>query len=105
MKVLYWDEVKKARQTEEHNEYQADGAPPGTYRNNMSEEDEMRWRAKKIGGKDPRVEVRTSLPGANLVIVVRPDEMKISANGPMYFNHVKWEQFIKAIQEAKVALL
>jgi len=108
--ILDWSEPKKARPTKEHNEtFVADGAPPGTYVPNMSNEDKAKWRAKLIGGKDPRVEIRKTVTGiargsekqgpyAQVKLVVRPDKsVRFSANGKAELDGV---ELIQAIDEA-----
>jgi len=107
MALLSWDKPRKVRSTEAHAErYQADGAPPGTFVPNMSEADKFRWKAKSIGGKDPRIEIRKTTEGikvtrpgsygpfasywegnAQVLIVVRPDgTVTFSANGKARFD-------------------
>jgi len=114
MSLLSWDKPKKARTTEKHNNtFVADGAPPGTYVPNMSDEDVHKWKAKLIGGKDQRVEVRVTVngkprgsdkwgPSAAVLLVVRPEGTVVfSANGKAELDIDKLTQ---AIAEAKKAL-
>jgi hypothetical protein len=63
MTILRWDKPAKVLTTAQWQGITADSAPPGVYTPNMSRSDEYTWRAKLIGGKFPRVEVRTSLTG------------------------------------------
>ena len=58
--VLYWDKPKKVMTKEEWAGNQADGAPPGTFTPNMSDEDRAKWKAKLVGQKTgfPQVEIR-----------------------------------------------
>jgi len=73
--VLRWDKPKKVMSRPEWESLSADGAPPGVYVPNMSEADTRTFRAKKIGGKDPRIEIRVTL-GSQIKIVVRPGPVK-----------------------------
>jgi len=88
MALLSWEKPKKVRSTKDHNAmHSADCSVPGTYAPNMSQDDKLKWKAKKIGGKDPRIEVRKTTEGvlvsdgnctrwegaAQVLIVVRPD--------------------------------
>lgn len=74
----------------------------------MSSEDAGRWRAKKIGGSDPRVEVRRTINGlgsyAQLVIIVRPETVTMSMNGKAVMTLAESVELIAAIMEAKAAL-
>jgi hypothetical protein len=114
MSLLSWDKPKKARTTEEHNDtFVADGAPPGTYVPNMSDEDQEKWKAKKVGGKDLRVEIRKTVsgkprgsdkwgPSASVLLVVRLDGTAVfSANGKAELNIV---ELIKVLEEAKAEM-
>ncbi len=108
--MLSWEKPKKTMTTEEWNSISADGAPPGVYTPNMSKEDREKWKAKKIGGKDPRVELRKMTGGkvgktsicANVLLVVRPNGSVVwSANGKSIFDI---GDIIMALKEAKDAL-
>ncbi len=118
--LLCWGNPKKIYSTEEHNDtYVADGAPPGAYVPNMGEDDKFRWKAKKIGGKDPRVEIRKTTEGrwcpvrmryegrAQALVVVRNPVLggpyvTMSANGKAEFDVAELKQ---AVDEAIEALL
>lgn len=115
MSVLRWDKPQKVLTTKEWQGITADGAPPGVYTPNMSREDVLTWRAKLIGGKDPRVEIRTTVIQerrpteryshyAQILLVVRKDSVRFSANGTACFEGRRWEEFLSAISEAKEAL-
>lgn len=101
--ILRWDKPKKKLTDEAWRSISADGAPPGVYTPNMSDEDARTWRAKKIGGKDPRVEIRV-LKGSQMLVIVRPDCVRISMNGPTLLEGVDWDDFQSAIAEAREAL-
>jgi len=113
--LLDWSKPKKARTTEEHNTtFVADGAPPGTYVPNMSDEDKRKWKAKRVGGKDPRVEIRKTATGrargsekqgpyAQVKLVVRPDKsVRFSANGKAELDVI---ELIQALDEAYASLV
>ena len=114
-KLLTWDKPNKARTTEDHNrEYQSDSGVDGTYVPNMSDEDKFRWKAKRIGGKDLRIEIRKTTQGrsrgseaygsyAQTLLVVRPDgTVTMSMNGKAEFDVFELRQ---AIDEAYAAFL
>lgn len=60
MGVLMWDKPKKAMSSADWSSLSADGAPPGVYVPNMSDEDRHRWKAKLVGQATgfPQVEIR-----------------------------------------------
>jgi hypothetical protein len=116
---LYWQKPAKARSTAEHNEMHSSDSVPGTYASNMSDEDFERWRAKKVGGEDPRVEIRTGgIAGANVVLIVRsefrPDpkcprwhtlgQVSLSLNGTAQMTFGQVDELYAAVQEARAAL-
>lgn len=78
MSVLRWDKPKKvmtAQQWGEH--YGFDGGPIGGYSPNMSEADQLSWKAKITGKKlgFPQVEIRkTTERGSQVVIIVNLGE-------------------------------
>lgn len=74
MSILRWDKPKKimtAQQWGEH--YGFDGGPIGGYSPNMSEADQLSWKAKITGKKlgFPQVEIRkTTERGSQVVIII-----------------------------------
>jgi hypothetical protein len=61
MGVLIWEKPKKVESSEEWaRNNNADGAPPGMYVSNMSEDDRLKWKAKIVGKTlgYPQVEIR-----------------------------------------------
>lgn len=60
MAVLMWEKPEPVMSKEERASYQADGEPPGTFISNMSDVDNMRWKAKLVGVRTgyPQVELR-----------------------------------------------
>jgi hypothetical protein len=122
MSLLDWTKPKKVRSTEKHNAiYSSDSGVEGTYVPNMSDEDMHTWKAKKIGGEDPRVEIRKTISfnepskthaagvghSTQILIVVRADpnrRARISMNGPALFGAWDWASMSTAIEEAVGAL-
>lgn len=124
--VLSWDKPRKLRPTDEHNrEHQSDAYVDGTYVPNMSGKDMLKWKAKKIGGDDPRVEIRKTVEGndpalaskmasrgwdsaghcaAQILAIVREDGVVMSANGRMVFDARTWTELSLAVAEAQAAL-
>lgn len=98
------------------------GGPEGGYIPNMSQEDIEKYKAKKVGGEVPRVEIRVSHPSEVLIKVknkfINPPKnvwndpswklardhgsknIKISMNGPVELTFDEWEIFKEAINEA-----
>jgi hypothetical protein len=124
--VLDFGLPKKLRPTEEHNDmHQSDAYAAGTFVPNMSEKDMLKWKGKKIGGSDPRVEIRKTVEGndpalasrqasrgwqseghcaAQILAIVRPSGVVMSANGRMVFDNKTWHELFLAVAEAQVAL-
>ncbi len=121
MSVLTFAKPKRAQSVEAWKSISADGAPPGVYTPNMSEKDQERWRAKLVGTKsgELRIEIRSSKSGSQMVIIVAgakqvelsrnqyrrttldPYEIKMSANGPLWFKVEVWKELKAAVQEAR----
>lgn len=105
MGILNFDKPKKVTPTQEHNDhYSSDSGIAGTYVQNMSDEDRAKWKAKKIGGDDPRVEIRKTLNGTQIVLIVRLSGVTMSANGKMVFKHDEFEELSQAVAEANACL-
>lgn len=118
MSILHWGSVPKAESHEDWSKRSAEGAPPGVYTPNMSEADRHRWKAKKIGGKTPRIEIRKSvvgfeivkpgkyesIPYSQMLVIVTPKSVTISGNGPMQFSDQEYRELTQAVNEAKEAL-
>ena len=118
MPLLCWDEPKKVRSTEEHNREFSCEVADGAYVSNMSKEDCYKWKAKKIGGKDLRIEVRKTTEGkkvfkhgyhnstigqAAVLIVARSDgSILMSMNGKALFDTDELKQVLQEIKEAMV---
>ena len=74
-KVLSFETPKKLHSAEKHNEiYQSDSGIAGTCVPNMSKEDMNLWKAKHIKGDDERIEIRKTLEGVQLLVVVYKKE-------------------------------
>lgn len=109
MSILCWDKPKKKVSTEEWESITADSAPPGVYSPNMSDVDKEKWKAKKIGGKNPRVEIRKTVNEvvdnqryyAQVKLVVRSETIVFSSNGRAMMDT---NDLIQAINEAREAL-
>lgn len=69
--ILDFEKPKKVRSTEEHNDlFSSDSGVAGTFIPNMSKEDRYKWKAKHITGNDERVEIRKTLGGSQVLIIV-----------------------------------
>jgi hypothetical protein len=124
-KVLCFDAPKKLRSAEKHNEmFQSDSGVAGTYVPNMSEADQNKWKAKHIMGEDERIEIRKTIEGVQLLVVVyknkRPVEwhynnqdewhkrhqnVKMSMNGKLDMGWDDWWDLTEAVHEAGEMLL
>lgn len=63
--ILMWENPQKIMSTEAWKSITADGAPAGVYTPNMSKSDMLKWKAKLIKGKNPRVEIRKTFQKSN----------------------------------------
>ena len=105
MSILSFEKPKKILSTEEHNErYSSDTNIAGTYVPNMSQEDRLKWKAKKIGGPTPRVEIRKTVMSAQVLLIVYKTGLRMSANGRMIFDNKVWEELQTAVKEARELL-
>lgn len=108
--VLRWDRPAKVMSTEEWQAISADGAPPGVYTPNMSPADRLTWKAKLIGGANPRVEIRKTAVNtdrrnhAQLLIIVDADSVRMSANATVDLHTTEFDELTQAVQEARTAL-
>lgn len=112
----------------------SDSGVDGTYVPNMSKADNERWKAKHITGENERIEIRVSIHGVQVVIVVRKfapvpypkyakytdrmevyeqqrkraleakDNIKISMNGSLWLSHADWRNMTTAVKEAEEIL-
>lgn len=114
MAILSFEKPKKVMTDKQYASITADGAPPGVYTPNMSEEDKERWKAKLIKGKDARVEIRKTFQGlgyyAQVCIIVYKDtaeefaDVVVSTNGKIGASFQEMEEMNAAINEAKEIL-
>lgn len=83
MTVLSWEKPEKVMSVEEWKSISADDAPPGVYMPNMSQADAEKWKAKlKYKGTDhPHVEIRKTVRGTQLLIIVALDGWKYRPSG------------------------
>jgi hypothetical protein len=122
-KMIDFDKPKKVRTTEEHNNmFSSDSGVAGTYVPNMSIEDQKKWKGKHIKGDDERIEIRKTIGGTQLLIVVykntrftdwkvNQDEwyknhnnVRMSMNGKLDMTFKEYDEFIEVINEAKEIL-
>ena len=122
MGILSFEKPKKVRSTEEHNNtFMSDSGIAGTYVPNMSKEDKERWKGKHIKGDDERIEIRKSLNGVQMLIVVYRraritptkdwrerqkdhNNIRISMNGKVDMLFHQFEEMQQVIEEAKEIL-
>jgi len=124
MGILNFNKPEKIRTTEEHNgTYQSDAGVDGTYVPNMSREAMCGWKAKHIRGENERVEIRKSIGGTQILIIVYKDiqftpwnvdrskwaknhqNIQISMNGKIDMEFHTWGEMQEAVAEAKGILL
>ena len=118
--ILNFEKPKKIRSTQEHNNmFSSDSGVDGTYVPNMSEKDKLSWKAKHITGDHERVEIRKTVNGTQLLIIVykkenpvkydykKPQEYKhrhqnvcMSMNGKLDMTTKDYFEMIQAIKEA-----
>jgi len=111
--ILNFDKPKKARSTEKHNDdHRSDTGIPGAFVPNMSKTDMLDWKAKRIGGPDPRIEIRKTVTGEDptlkyphccaqvLLVVRRNGSVVMSSNGRMVFYRQVWLELQEAVAEA-----
>ena len=119
--ILSWYKPEKVMSTEEWQRISADSAPPGVYTPNMSATDMAKWKAKYIGGRNPRVEIRKTVIGperpapakspwettaniAQLLVIVDATTVRMSANGTADFESGEFDQLAQAVAEARFVL-
>jgi|ERR1039457_5262157 hypothetical protein len=124
MSILTFDKPKKILSP-------SDPRAGQPYALNMSTKDMNKWKAKKIGGDDPRIEIRKSIHGhdpaiekirktrgysdgkskepnasAQILLIVRSDGSTVmSANGRMTFDGKTWHELEVARKEAFMELM
>jgi hypothetical protein len=102
--ILDWSRPPKAMTTQEWQAISADSAPPGVWTPNMSREDALKWKARRIGGDTPRVEIRKTVTGgshyAQLLVVVTLEDVTMSMNGRAKFSMREFTELDQAVSEA-----
>jgi hypothetical protein len=131
MAVLSWDKPEKIMSKADWKSVIFDGGPPGSYIPNMSEKDRLKWKAKFIGGKYARVEIRKTTTkgyGVQMLIVVSLSgtplckdsyqsrcqksevgkdhdvNVKLSMNGSAHLTFEELDELTTAIAEARQVL-
>lgn len=124
--ILKWDKPEQVMSKESWQGISADGAPPGVYCPNMSDEDQQAWKAKLVGKRSgiKQVEIRkTTSNHTQMLLIVSNDgfrrkvdhwhpdgkefpgrNVRISLNGPAAFTFEEMEQMALAIEEARQIL-
>lgn len=110
--VLCWDRPPQEALYEEWARYQADGAPPGTYSPNMTDEWKARWKARMLGrrGGELRTEVRKSTtigPGGSVqvkLVITEEGQVTMSMNGAASFSAGEFRDMGLAVAEAITAM-
>lgn len=102
MSLLSWTRPARELPREAHiAKYQSDTGILGTFVPNMSLEDRERWKAKYVGGEDPRVEVRKTQHSTQLLLVVRRGGiLTLTTNGKIEGDLDLITNLLTAVQEA-----
>lgn len=108
MSVLEWGKPPKAMSSAQWAAISADGAPPGVYTPNMSQEWAQKWKARMTGqrggGNGLKVEVRKTA-GAQVLLVIHEDGwVQLSANGQSSFSPQDWQDLSAVAAEARQAM-
>jgi hypothetical protein len=123
MNLIDFDKPKKVRSSEDHNQmHSSDSGVAGTYVPNMSDEDRKKWKGKHIKGTDERIEIRKTISGVQLLIVVYKDvrfthwkvnqeewyknhnNVRLSMNGKLDMTFAEYDELTKVVEEAKILL-
>lgn len=123
--LLDFNKPKKIMTEQERvDKYSSDCSVPGTYVPNMSSKDMKKWKGKYVKGKDERVEIRKSISGVQLVVIVYKEvryeehthfdgekyqtlahkNVHISANGKILFTFEEYLELLQVINEAQAVL-
>lgn len=123
--LLSFEKVSKVMtEAERIEKYTSDSHVPGTYVPNMSKADMRKWKGKHVKGKDERVEIRKSVGGVQMVVIVYKEARKekdthyngeeyeyfihknvhISANGKISLDKIEHEELNQVIAEANYIL-
>jgi hypothetical protein len=92
--ILSWDKPPKLRK---------EGWP---YEPNISRANREKWKAKFVGAKrgGKRIEIRKSIRGTQILLVVTAAEVTMSMNGKAVFAGEQMDQLHQAVQEARKVL-
>lgn len=123
MGLIDFNKPQKVHSTENHNEmYSSDSGVAGTYVPNMSVADMKKWKGKHIKGVDERIEIRKTIGGTQLLVVVYKDvrftdykvnreewyknhkNVRMSMNGKLDMTFAEYDELVKVIDEAKEIL-
>ena len=114
MSILSFDKPAKARDFKTHAKmYSSSADIAGTYVPNMSRADMEKWKAKHVKGANERVEIRKTVNGTQMLIIVykerrdgvdHHENVQISANGKIQLSFAEWQEMTQAIEEAKEIL-
>ena len=100
--LLWWEKPAPIAERELNS---SDSGIIGTYAPNMSLEDRLRWKAKRVRGSDPRIEIRKgTTAGSLLLMVVRPNTVTLSMNNKVVLTDTDWEALCRAREEAVAVL-
>lgn len=124
--LLDFNKPKKIMtEQERQDKYSSDCSIPGTFVPNMSINDMRKWKGQYIKGKDERVEIRKTINGTQLVIIVYKEvryetkehygsnetyeylvhkNIHISANGKILLTFEEFNELLKVINEAQEVL-
>lgn len=103
--ILRWGKPSQVMTPQEWRAISADAAPPGVYTPNMSAADAASWKAKLFrGANPPRVEIRKTAAGTQVLIVVNGGGVRMSMNGPACFTREEWSGLHAAVAEAVYVL-
>ena len=110
MSILSFDKPAKARDFKTHAKmYSSSADIAGTYVPNMSRADMEKWKAKHVKGANERVEIRKTVNGTQMLIIVykerrdgvdHHENVQISANGKIQLSFAEWQEMTQAIEEA-----
>lgn len=119
MKMYLWfGPIEKALSTEDHQNLSADGAPPGVYTSNMTEEWKETWKGKIKGTQSGiyQVEIRKVINNVNFCATVTsakakignteryrllPGSVQMSMNGTLIMSASDWIEFNHVVCEAQ----
>lgn len=104
--LLMWDKPDRLMSVADWQNLSADGAPPGVYVPNMSQEDRERWKARLVRPREgePRVEIRKTVGHVQMVLIVTAAVVRQSMNGTIELSHTLVREMHDVIAEALEAI-